>query len=171
MSRQKNRRIVWAVLCVVLAALGGLSLSIRSPYLVLTNTQTNRLLYAASFHEGETFAVSHVHSLHQSPVTEIYAHCDGQILLVALEFESFGAGLPEVLEYGQTLTRLETGGLRIDGMERPMPDFHVLIGHTAEHTLHIADRNIPLDALDDPGQSVQFSIRQLNIWQRLFDLV
>ena len=168
MNRQKNRRIILGIICIGLLALAALSLFIRSPYLVLSNAQTNRPLYAAALGEGETFSLSHIHSLHQTPVREIYEHRDGQILLVALEFESFGAGLPEVLEHGQTLTRLETGGLRIDGIERPMPDFHMLIGHTAGHTLHIADQSIPLDTLDDPGQSIQFLARRLNIWQRLY---
>ena len=168
MNRQKNRRTHWLIVCIVLLSLGVLSLFIRSPYLVLTNAQTNRPLYTAVLREGETFSLSHIHSLHQTPVREIYERRDGQIVLVALEFESFGAGLPDVLEYGQILSRLETGGLRVDGVERPMPDFHMLIGHTAAHTLHIADQNIPLDTLDDPGQSIQVSARRLNIWQRLY---
>ena len=101
-------------------------------------------------------------------MVEIYTIRDGQILLVALEFESFGAGLPEVLEYGQVLTRLETGGLRIDGFYRPIADLRYLIGHVAEHTLHIRDQSVALQSLDRPGQSIQFVPRQLNLWQRLY---
>jgi len=148
--------------------LGTLSLIIRTPYLTLTNAQTNALLYLTPFPEGEIFTISYTHSLHQSPVTEIYGHQDGQITLIALEFETFGAGLPEVLEPGQTLTRLETGQLRIDGMSRPMVDLRILIGHTTAHTLHIRGQSFPLDTLDDPGQSLQLTPRQLNFWQRLY---
>jgi len=89
-------------------------------------------------------------------------------MLIALEFETFGAGLPEGIEPGQTLTRLETGGLRIDGIDRLIPDLRILIGHTAEHTLHIRGQRVPLDTLDDSGQSVRFALRALNIWQRLY---
>jgi len=141
---------------------------IRTPHLTLTNAQTNVLLYFTPFEEGETFSISYIHSLHQSPVTEIYEVRGGQIVLVALEFETFGAGLPEALESGQTRTRLETGGLRIDGFNRLIPDLRVLIGHTAEHTLHIKDKSISLDTLDYPGQSLQFTPRRLNIWQRFY---
>ena len=154
--------------CLALAVLGTLSFLIRIPYLTLTNAQTGQLLYIARVYEGEIFSISHIHSLHQSPVLEIYTLRSGQIILIALEFETFGAGLPEVLEPGQTLTRLETGGLRIDGFERPMADLRYLIGYTAEHTLHLAGRDIPLSALDCAGQSVRFTYGRLNVWQRLY---
>ena len=164
----KKGRIARGVVGAVLLTLCLCSLLIRTPHLVLTNAEENRHLYAMPLREGERFSVSHIHSLHQSPVTEIYTIRDGKILLIALEFESFGAGLPEVLESGQTLTRLETGGLRIDGMNRELLDLRILIGHTAEHTIHIRGQSIPLNTLDDPGQSIQFVLRELNIWQRLY---
>jgi len=164
----KKGRIAQSIAGAVLLILVLCSLLIRTPHLVLTNGETNRLLYAAPFGDGDLFSLSHIHSLHQSPVTEIYTVRDGQIFLVALEFESFGAGLPEVLEPGQVLTRLETGGLRVDGFERQIPDLRYLIGHVAEHTLHLSDQRIPLQSLDQAGQSVQFTPRQLNLWQRLY---
>jgi len=167
-GRKRKHGLGIAIICVIVTVLGILSLTIRTPYLILTNAQTNELLYLTPFAEGETFSISHIHSLHLSPVTEIYEVRDMQIILVALEFETFGAGLPEVLESGQTLTRLETGGLRIDGMSREIADLRLLIGHTAEHTLHIRGQSIPLDTLDNPGQSLQFALRELNIWQRLY---
>ena len=167
MEKRNKHRIRKGILCLALLALGMASLFIRSPYLVLSNTATGQVLYRVPLQEGETFSLSHIHSLHQSPVLETYTIRDGQIALILLEFETFGAGLPEVLEPDQTLTRLETGGMRIDGFTRPILDLRVLIGHTAEHTLHVANRSIPLLTLDQAGQSVQFAPRQLNIWQRL----
>jgi len=152
----------------MLTVFGLLSLFLRAPYLVLTNAVTNQVLFITRLYEGETFSISHIHSLNQSPVREIYEIRDGQIVLISLEFETVGAGMPEGLEPGQTLARLETGGLRIDGFERAMTDLHLLIGHTAQHTLHIGDLSIPLDTLDRGGQSVQFSSRPLHIWQRLY---
>jgi len=167
-ERKKRQRIRIALACGILTVLGILSFVIRTPYLTLTHAQTNARLYHTAFGEGETFSIRHIHSLHLSPVTEIYEIRGGQIMLIALEFETFGAGLPEGIEPGQTLTRLETGGLRIDGIDRLIPDLRILIGHTAEHTLHIRGQRVPLDTLDDSGQSVRFALRALNIWQRLY---
>ena len=164
----KKCRIAQGLIGTALLVLLLCSLLIRTPYLVLINAETDQHIFAAAFQDGEIFSVSHIHSLHQSPVVEIYTIRDGQILLVALEFESFGAGLPEVLEAGQVLTRLETGGLRIDGTYRPIADLRYLIGHVAVHTLHIGDQSIPLQSLDRSGQSIQFAPRQLNLWQRIY---
>ena len=161
-------RVLKAAACLAIAVLGALSLLMRTPYLMLVSSQTGQILHVVRTCEIEGFSISHIHSLHQSPVLEIYTIRDGQIMLIALEFETFGAGLPEVLEPGQTLTRLETGGLRIDGFERPIADLRYLIGHTAEHTLHLAGQDIPLNTLDCAGQSVRFIPRRLNVWQRLY---
>ena len=152
----------------MLAALVVLSLLIRTPYFVIRNAISNEVLFVAGFSEGETFSISHTHSLHQTPVKEIYRRYKGELHLVSIEFESFGAGLPDVLEDGQTLTRLETGGMRIDGINRLIPDLHILIGYATDHILHIFDQDIPLESLDRPGQSLHLTFRQLNIWQRLY---
>ena len=168
MKRKKKHLVAAGMVFATLAALGFLSLFIRSPHLVLTNATSGQFLYLAPLDEGEIFSIHYIHSLNQSPVREIYELRYGQIMLTAIEFETFGAGMPTELEPGQTLTHLEAGGMRIDGYERLIPDLRYLIGHTAELTLHIADREIPLAMLDEPGQSVQFSPRQLNLWQLLY---
>ena len=168
MERKRKRRVAAGVVLATLAALGLLSLFIRTPYLVLTNAETGQLLHLTPFTEGETFSIHYLHSLNQSPVTEFYELRGGQLMLTALEFETFGAGMPTSLEPGQTLTRLETGAMRIDGFERKIPELHYLIGHAAELTLRIGDDDIPLESLDRAGQSIQFSPRLLNMWQRLY---
>jgi len=145
-----------------------LSLFINRPYFVIRNAHTNEVLFATGFSEGESFSISYIHSLHQTPVIEGYKRYNGELVLDYVEFKSFGAGLPDVLEYGQTLTHLEDGGMRIDGFHRLIPDLHILIGHTTYHTLHIADQDILLKNLDAPGQSLHFAFCQLNIWQRLY---
>jgi len=91
-----------------------------------------------------------------------------KFVLIAVEFETFGAGLPESLEPGQTLIHLEAGGMRIDGFAREISDLRYLIGHMTQHILYIADESIPLDTLDQAGQSVRFILRELNLWKRLY---
>ena len=145
-----------------------LSLFVTSPYFIIRNANTDEILFVTGFSEGESFSISYIHSLHLTPVTEGYKRYNGELVLDYVEFESFGAGLPDVLEYGQTLTHLEDGRMRVDGFHRLIPDFHILIGHTARHTLHIADQNILLESLEPPGQSLHLALCQFNIWQRLY---
>jgi len=145
-----------------------LSLFINRPYFIIRNAHTNEVLFATGFSEGESFSISYIHSLHQTPVTEGYKRYNGELVLDYVEFKSFGAGLPDVLDDGQTLTHLEDGGMRIDGFHRLIPNLYILIGHTTNHTLHMADQNVLLESLDAPGQSLHFAFCQLNVWQRLY---
>lgn len=140
------------------------SVTIRESFLVLTNDNSGEVLLMARL--GEEFSVSFIHSVNISPVTEIFQIQDGQIVLAALEFETFGAGMPTALEPGQELIRLPDGGMRIEGFDRVINSLRFIIGHTTEHTLHIGERHIPLKSLDAPGQPVLFEVIRFNIWQR-----
>jgi hypothetical protein len=83
-----------------------------------------------------------MHSVNKSRVTEIFEVRNGQIVLNAVEFETFGAGMATELEPGQTMTRLEGGVMRIDGFNRTIYDMQVLVGQNTDHTLHIGDLDI-----------------------------
>jgi len=141
---------------------------LRTPHLVLQNAESGAVRFATRVDEGELFSIAFIHSVNLSPVAEIYEIRDGNIMLVALEFETFGAGIPTSLEPGQTLVHLPGDGMRIEGYERVIADLRYLIGHTADLTLHTGDREVPLRSLDEPGQSLRFAVRQLNFWQRIF---
>ena len=166
MSNKRNR------ILVVSAALAALTLSVvillffREPYLVLENAESGRIRFITSVQECERFSIGYIHSVNQSPVAEIYEIRDGRIVLVAFEFETFGAGIPTELEPGQTLVHLPGGGMRIEGFDRQMEDLRYLIAHATNLTLYIQGSEVPLNSLDEAGQSLRFSVRQLNLWQR-----
>ena len=146
------------------------TLCLRVPYLVIQNAERGAVRFAERVEEGEQFAIGFIHSVNLSPVVEIYEVRGGDIVLVALEFETFGAGIPTEIAPGQTLLHLPGGGMRIEGYDRIIADLRYLIGHTADLALHIGDSEVPLRSLDEPGQSLRFAVRQLNFWQRQFAL-
>jgi len=151
---------------IALAAVALTSILMRVPYLTLSNDY--EVLFKTRMSEGEEFSVSFIHSVNISPVTEIFQIRDGGIVLYAVEFETFGAGMPSELELGQTLVRLDGGGMRIEGFDRVMDGPRYLIGHATEHTLHIGETEIPLKTLEAPGRPVLFAFERLNIWQRIY---
>ena len=109
--------------------------------------------------EGETFSISYQHSVNQSLVTELFEINEGRIILSALEFGTFGAGMPTEIESGQTLVHLPGGGIRIEGFDRPMDRFVYLVGYTTQHTLHIGNKSIPLNTLAEAGQPIRFTLQ------------
>jgi len=86
-----------------------------------------------------------MHSVNQSRVTEIFKVRNGQIVLDAVEFEAFGAGMPTELEPGQTMTHLDGGIIRIDGFNRKIYDLQILVGENTDHILHVGDLDIILE--------------------------
>jgi len=88
-------------------------------------------------------------------VNEIFEIRQGKIVLTALEFESFGAGMPTELEPGQSLTRLPGGVMRIDGFNRSAEFLDFMIGQN--HILHINGLSIELK----PGL-LQLSVEERN---------
>jgi hypothetical protein len=132
----------------------------RTPYLVLTNGHTGAVLLRRSVSEGKQFSVGYIHSVNKSPVSEIYQIRQGQIVLIAVEFETFGAGMPTEPEFDQTLSILPGGGMRIDGFDRVIDSLSYMIGHTTEHTLILSDEQIALLTLDSAGQPVRFFVKR-----------
>jgi len=155
--------VAGAVLVVLAAALF-LPLSART----LVSTADGALVLRHTLDPYETFAVSYTHSVNLAPVREIFVVRGAVIYLSALEFDTFGAGMPTELEPGQLLVHLPDGGMRIEGFERPVGDLRYMVGYTSQLTLHLGSAvPIPLESLAQPGQTVHISVRRLNVLQML----
>ena len=121
-------------------------------YLRLENAECGRLLLRLPVQSEDTFTVSYIHSVNQSPVREIFELPGGRIVLSALEFYTFGAGIPAEIEPGQALVHLPCGAMRIEGLAREISQpLRYLIGYTSELTLHMGDYEIPFASLAEPG--------------------
>lgn len=138
----------------------------QTTYLALIDDHSGEPLHRVPINESEEFAVSFIHSVNISPVTEIFQILGGRIVLTALEFDTFGAGMPTELEPGQTLLHLPGGDMRIEGFSRVIDGLRYTPGSTTEHTLHVGTQRIPLDTLGHPGHPMRFEFVSLNIWQR-----
>ena len=155
--------VVAGTALVVLATAILITIPFRAPYLVLYNDNSGAILLSHRADDGETFAIEYIHSVNKSPVTEFYQIREQQIWLTALEFYTFGAGMPTELEPGQELVRLQSGALRIEGYDRDVTDLRYLVGHAADITLKIGAQRVHLDTLAEAGQSVRFEINQLSL--------
>jgi hypothetical protein len=114
------------------------------------------VLLRYALEEGETFAVSFIHSVNQSLVSEQYRIHNGQIVLHALDFYAFGAGMPTETEPGQTLIFKPEGGMRIEGFDRVLFDLVYVVGYATEHTLYVGDAVVALNELAEAGQPIRF---------------
>ncbi|RMC37237.1 DUF1850 domain-containing protein [Paracoccus alkanivorans] len=90
------------------------------------------------------FSLSFIHSVSDTPVTDIYRVEDGKIEQIAEIFEAHGAGLPSIADdVGATGWRHENGRFIIE-MTRPTGPIPLRIQAQFENTLHVAGTDLPL---------------------------
>lgn len=108
------------------------------------------------------FTVRFLHSWARSPVDEIFEISGDVPVLTGTVYEDFGAGLPHEPETARGSMKLENGKIRIDGMERPVPNLQVRVGRfVANHELLYDGRKIPLSRFFSPGDAVVFRVRKI----------
>lgn len=84
-----------ALIITVLIAAGAAAFGATPPpTLVVSDSQTDRVLYSTAVSEGTSLELRYTHSVERSPVTERYRVTDGQLRQTVIIFESYGWGLP-----------------------------------------------------------------------------
>jgi len=163
----RKRLVVASAAYAALAVMILLSVFIRSPRLVLTDFRTGEILWLASVREGTWILITYTHSVNLTPVTEIFYVRGEEIILHAVEFSSFGAGMPAYPEDGQTMLTLPDGTVRIEGLDRVMNFMVSMVALATGHTIAVGSREIQLGNIAPPGTPVRFEIIRMNFWQSL----
>ncbi|MBR2258868.1 MAG: DUF1850 domain-containing protein [Blautia sp.] len=88
---------------------------------------------------GDSFSVTFIHSVNQSPVTDYFEIREDGIYGVKTVYYGFGAGVPTELEDGQTLTYGEDGSMIISGFDVKMNNLIYRVGTVSDHTLTLED--------------------------------
>ena len=144
-----------AVVCLAAAAI--FILRGAGYYLVLTNGETGEEYARYPMAPGDTFSITFIHSVNQSPVTDVYdVTREGSIYLRQTIYYDFGAGVPFDLNEGETLSYAEDGAMVISGIDRELPNFLLFVGTVSDHTLRIGDQEVSLRELC--GRNTQLHI-------------
>lgn len=109
------------------------------------------------------FAITYVHSVALTPVTDYFIVKNGQITLNKTEYSDFGAGLPTSPEAGQGMS-VADGIITLDNLNRALPSFQTRVGRVANHVLLIFKKTgeplaIPLATLAPPGAALTFTLK------------
>jgi len=77
------KKLIWAAAAAfILVAAVVILIQIRVPSLLLLDAETGKEYARFSFAENDTFSVTFVHSVNQSPVTDYYRRTDDATLLL-----------------------------------------------------------------------------------------
>lgn len=128
-----------------------------TPCLILKNGATAEVIRFFPVQDGGEFSVTFIHSVNQSPVTDVYQIRKGGIYVVRTIYYAFGAGVQTELEEGQRLEYGEDGAMIITGIDRRLERLSYIVGTVSDHILQINGEEISLRQLCGRNATVQFA--------------
>lgn len=163
----KGRTSIRLFSLLLLTVVGVLVVIPFNPYLVIRDTDTNRLIWSGQIQEHGTFSIRWTHSIHRTPVEETYLIRNGHILLSEITFQDYGIGMESELAPGEKLIT-QDGQFRIVNMNRVFPALHLFIGQVrANHTLLYAGAEIPLSRIDRPGAAITIQVEKRSLLNQI----
>ena len=150
--------ILGAALALVVAALL-IFLYPKQEKLILYNADTGEVYATWQTHEGMRFSITFIHSVHQSPLCDVYEIRNGNIYVVETRYSAFGAGVQTELLPGQSLT-YQDGQMIVSGFDLELKSLRYIIGTVSDHTLNIEDKTISLRELCGKNAPVVFTCKK-----------
>lgn len=130
---------------------------------IIEQVRNGRIVYCTAFKPGMKFAISYIHSVNKSKITDIFTiGGDGVITLVSSRFNSFGAGVASFPEEEASVFSVEKDYIDYHDIDRIVDDLVVFVGTVADHVLELQSGNIPLSDLAKPQTNLRFHIKKMS---------
>ena len=159
MNSRIKRLAVAAALVIVAAVAVILWILPRGERLVLSDRDNGRVYARYAVSDGDVFSVTFVHSVNKTPVSDVYEVRNGSMVLTGTVYYSFGAGVPDELNEGETLTIREDGAMVVTGMDQDLNGVVYAVGTVSDHVLEICGEQISLRDLCGRNAKVSFTVR------------
>ena len=153
------KKLIWtaAAAFILVAALLIIS-ALRPPALILQDADSGKEYARFPFEENDSFSVTFIHSVNQSPVSDYYRRGENnQLICYATKFHAFGAGIPESWPEG---AKVETSpdGIFVTNLHIVLPDVTYIVGTVSDHTLVIGEETVSLRDLCGRNAEVLFTL-------------
>ncbi len=127
---------------------------LESDYSLTVTSVTGEKSLMIPVQAGEKFTLRYIHSVDLLPVYELFKISEGELLLLEIRGNIFGAGLGDC----QGDLVLEDGRQVVKNINLSLPELLLRIGRIAEHTLVFEDKEIFLADEFTPGELVIISV-------------
>ena len=131
----------------------------REQKIVLCYSDTDKIIASFDGSEGSEFSVEFIHSVNQSPVKDVFAVRNGELVADRTIYSAFGAGVQTEIEDGQKLEFDEDGNMVVSGFGTVFPRVDYLVGTVSDHILEIQGESISLRDLCGRNAHVYFELR------------
>ena len=129
--------------------------------LVLTDEDDGHVYFRLSMRDGDRFAVTYTHSVHLTPVIEIYEVRDRDIYVVEARFYTFGAGMQTEYPEGVTWSYAEDGAIVLTGYNIYCKDLIYCVSKAYDHVLTYNNKDYSLGQICGRGSLVVFDIESV----------
>ena len=151
-----KRILAGAALVLIVASSVFLYFVFSTPCIQLRDGDTGQVFAYYPVKEGDEFSVTFIHSVNNSPVTDVYELRDDKIFVIRTIYYSFGAGVQTEVGEGQTLEYGEDGSMIVSGFEKQLDSLSYIVGTVSDHILEIDNKSISLRELCGRNATVQF---------------
>ena len=151
-----KRILAGAALVLMVASSVFLYFVFSTPCILLKDGDTGQVFAYYPVKEGDEFSVTFIHSVNNSPVTDVYELRDDKIFVVRTIYYSFGAGVQTEVGEEQTLEYGEDGSMIVSGFEKQLDSLSYIVGTVSDHILEIGNESISLRELCGRNATVQF---------------
>ena len=127
--------------------------------LVLCYAETDEVIETFEVEEGTKFSVEFIHSVNKSPVKDVFAVRNGELVADRTIYSAFGAGVQTEIMDGQKLEFDEDGNMVVSGFGTVFPRVDYLVGTVSDHILEIQGEYISLRDLCGRNAHVYFELR------------
>jgi hypothetical protein len=152
-----KKLLTGAAIVVIIAVSVFVYFACATQCLVLRNGDSGNIIKAFPVRVGDEFSITFVHSVNNSPVTDVYRIQNNSIYVVRTIYYSFGAGVQTELEEGQTLDYGEDGSMIISGFNQHRDNLSYIVGTVSDHILVVNEESISLRDLCGRNTTVRFS--------------
>ena len=156
--------VMGSALCIFLLKINTIPGAADAPVLEILNTDSGKIYSRRPMNNGDEFAIEFIHSVHNSPVREIFKIERGssaetwEIRPTSVRFFSYGAGMQTELEDGQEMLR-DGDALVISGFNRAFTELNYIVGTISDHLLLVSGQTISLRNLCGKNAHVTIRIR------------
>jgi hypothetical protein len=153
-------KIVWLIVIITLVV------SVNVPLLerfTISNEKSGYIVFQDTVENYKEFYTTFTHSVNRTPVNEYYRISKDKLVLEKATFYSYGAGMPEVGEYGSSEPSIVNGMVQIDNINKEFKRFTVIAGTYADHSLNTNNNKISFTQLVKPQTPVTFEVKKVSI--------
>lgn len=144
----------------IIAAVISVLLLRPSPDTLILSSPDGEVFGSFDVSDGSRFSVTFVHSVNNTPVTEIYELTGGKIYAVETVYYGFGAGVLSELPDNAELVYAPDGAMVVSGFDRVyLPELVYIVGSVSDHVLEIDGTEISLTELCGKSAAVRFEYR------------